>query len=293
MPNLECSVMNSDLKKVVDSVLSSTNSQDHSHAPVSERMCVPMVETSGSITEEPELMAAPSLLMVDDDRELCQMVARYLRGDGFSVETVHDGDDGLSAVASGRFDLMILDVMMPDMSGQEVLHRLRSEPIPGGTLPVLMLTARGDEVDRVIGLETGADDYLAKPCSLRELAARARAILRRAASTQSRQGRHSENLTIGDIDLDTRQRSVSCRGRRLVLTDAEYNILLCLANSLGTVVSKQFLSKRTLGRDFLPTDRSVDVHIANLRKKFAKAQVERVLIKTARGAGYWLIDQPD
>ena len=229
----------------------------------------------------------PHILMVDDDRDLCDMVVRYLRDDGFRIEAVHTGSDGLHAIAAGQYDLVILDIMLPEMSGQELLRQLRSTATPHQLLPVVMLTARGEEVERVIGLETGADDYISKPCSLRELAARIRAVLRRVDSMQTR-GR-VPRLTLGKFDLDLDQRSASYDGRRLNLTGSEYSVLLCLMQASGKAVNKSTLTKAALGRDYDPSDRSIDMHIANLRKKLQQHHVAGEQIKTLRGGGYWLV----
>ncbi|MEM8814691.1 MAG: response regulator transcription factor [Pseudomonadota bacterium] len=230
----------------------------------------------------------PSILMIDDDRDFCEMVVRYLRDDGFRAGAVHNGNDGLHAVGAGEYDLIVLDVMMPEMGGQDVLRQLRMTPSPQQTLPVVMLTARGEETDRVIGLETGADDYVAKPCSLRELAARIRAVLRRtqAPPDEMRSRRH---LVVGGLELDLVQRSASYRAKPLSLTGAEYAVLLCLARTAGRPVPKETLTKAALGREHHPADRSIDMHIANLRKKLAKLGVADIHINTLRGGGYWLV----
>ncbi len=237
-------------------------------------------------------MSAPSILVVDDDTELCGMIVRYLGDDGFAVDKAHNGRDGLQAIGNQRYDLVILDVMMPEMSGQDVLHRLRSDPSLGSSPPVLMLTARGDEVDRIIGLETGADDYLAKPCSLRELAARIRAILRR---TNGATGIAAENgrIAVGSIVVHLNKRTADFAGRPLGLTGAEYSVLLCLARAEGSPVSKESLTRVALGREFHPNDRSIDMHVANLRKKLAQAGAENTQVRTLRGKGYWLVVAAD
>lgn len=234
----------------------------------------------------------PRVLMVDDDPELCRMVVRYLCEDGFDVTAVHNGQRALEAVATSIFDVMVLDIMMPGMNGQEVLRRLQSDAGAGGAIPVLMLTARGDEVDRVIGLETGADDYLAKPCSLRELAARLRAILRRAnAYGTARQA--PAVLTVGQLSINVARRFAHRDGTRLRLTGAEFAILQMLMERSGRPVSKESLTRAALGRDYVPYDRSIDVHIANIRKKLDTSEQtggRGSLIKTIRGAGYLLVE---
>jgi len=236
-------------------------------------------------------MSMPSILMIDDDRDFCEMVVRYLRDDGFRAGAVHNGNDGLQAIGARQYDLVVLDVMMPEMGGQDVLRQLRMTPSPNQTLPVVMLTARGEEIDRVVGLETGADDYLAKPCSLRELAARIRAVLRRArAPLDESQSRH---LTVGELALDLVERSASYQSLPLNLTGTEYAVLLCLARMAGRPVTKATLAKAALGREHHPTDRSIDMHIANLRKKLAALPATSVRINTLRGGGYWLVVDAD
>ncbi len=233
-------------------------------------------------------MDMPSILMIDDDRDFCEMVVRYLRDDGFRAGAVHNGTDGLQAIGAQQYDLVVLDVMMPEMGGQEVLRRLRMTPSAHQSLPVVMLTARGDEIDRVIGLETGADDYVAKPCSLRELAARIRAVLRRIQSPAAEMGKRGD-LAIGRLRFDLVKRSASYRTKPLHLTGTEYAVLLCLAQASGEPVSKATLTKSALGREHHPADRSIDVHIANLRKKLARHGVSDVQINTLRGGGYWIV----
>ncbi len=216
------------------------------------------------------------------------MIVRYLSEEGFRVEAVHSGGDSLHAMAARHFDLVILDVMLPEMSGQEVLRRLRSSSSPNQMLPVVMLTARGEEVDRVVGLETGADDYIPKPCSLRELAARIRAVLRRvnAWPTEDSTPKH---LHRGRFDVDLAQRLISYDGRVLDLTGTEYSVLLCLIQAAGQAVNKSILAKAALGRDYDPSDRSIDMHVANLRKKLRQHRIVDAHIKTLRGTGYWLV----
>ena len=233
-------------------------------------------------------MSMPSILMIDDDRDFCEMVIRYLREDGFRAAAVHDGSDGLQAIGARPYDLVVLDAMMPEMGGQELLRHLRTTPSPNQTLPVVMLTARGEEVDRVIGLETGADDYIAKPCSLRELSARIRAVLRRSAAPQ-RASLSGGMLSVGRLSLNLAQRSAAYRSKPLHLTGSEYAVLLCLAQASGKPVSKATLTKAALGRRYHPTDRSIDMHVANLRKKLTAQNAVDVQIRTLRGGGYWLV----
>lgn len=224
------------------------------------------------------------VLMVDDDRELCRMVVRYLSQDGFDTTAVHDGASALRALHTAHYDVMILDVMMPEMSGHDVLRQVMTMRGETAAVPVLMLTARGDEVDRVVGLETGADDYLAKPCSLRELAARLRAILRRTTVPAA----HPQlpALTVGEVTLDAAARKATCRGEPLNLTSAEFAILRLLMESAGRPVTKEELTEQALGRRYTPYDRSIDVHIGNLRRKLGGGSSYDAVIKTIRGRGY-------
>jgi len=223
--------------------------------------------------------AAVRLMIVDDDRELCRMISEYLAPEGFAVEAIHDGSRALAAFEACPCHMMILDVMLPGLSGLEVLRRLRAQC----DLPVLMLTARADDVDRVVGLELGADDYLPKPFNARELVARVRSILRRSHSMQGRSGR----LTVGRISLDRGARYVTYSGEPLSLTGAEFRILEALMQQPGGVVSREQLVQQALGRRLLPWDRSVDTHISNLRRKLAQHGAD-TLILSVRGTGYQL-----
>lgn len=227
--------------------------------------------------------------MVDDDVELCRMVIAFLREDGFDSRAVHRGEDALQLVADDVFDVLVLDLMMPGMSGHEVLRRLQA--CHEGTLPipVLMLTARGDDVDRIIGLETGADDYLPKPCNLRELAARLRAILRRSMHSAGRGGREPKMLSVGDVTLDPGRHEATKSGQRLNLTGAEFAVLRKLMETAGRPVSKDQLTRSALGRDYMPYDRSIDVHVANLRRKMQETGPAGSPIKTIRGSGYQFV----
>ena len=184
---------------------------------------------------------------------------------------------------------MILDVMMPGMSGHEVLRRLQARDSGLASLPVLMLTARGDDVDRIVGLETGADDYLAKPCNLRELAARLRAILRRARTSLGSSRPTSPIIAVADVRLDCTALQATQSERTLHLTGAEFAILRTLMESAGRPVSKATLTTTALGRKFIPYDRSIDVHITNLRKKLDPVDGLGSLIKTIRGSGYQFV----
>jgi len=219
-----------------------------------------------------------TILLVDDDVELCELVAEFLAGEGFEIEVVFNGPSGLDRARSRAHDLVILDVMLPGLTGFEVLRRLRET----SSVPVLMLTARGEEVDRIVGLEMGADDYLAKPFNPRELAARIRAILRRVEAPAER----SELMVIDDLVVDLGTRSVCVADREISLTGVEFSLLEALIRSAGSVVSRDDLSRAALFRRASAYDRSLDVHISNLRRKLGPTQAGGERIKTVRGVGY-------
>jgi len=218
------------------------------------------------------------VLLVDDDVELCELVSEYLGGEGFEIEVTHNGNDGLARAQEGRHDLVILDVMMPGLTGFEVLRRLRGS----SSVPVLMLTARGEDVDRIVGLEMGADDYLAKPFNPRELAARMRAILRRASAAPET----GDRIAVDDVVVDLGTRAVTVRGEEIALTGVEFSLLESLVRSAGNVVSRDGLSRSALFRKASAFDRSLDVHISNLRRKLGPGQGGGERIKTVRGSGY-------
>jgi len=222
-----------------------------------------------------------TVLLIDDDRELGQMLRDYLAADSLKVHVYCSGEDGLKALGLHKFDLVILDIMLPGMNGLDVLKALRMTT----DIPVIMLTARGDDVDRIIGLELGADDYLAKPFNPRELIARVRAILRRIQPSSRKQ----ETWQLGSISLDRTTRTASVHNTALSLTGTEFEILRCLLQAPGEVVSKQRLSEIALGRQLLPYDRSIDTHISNLRKKLEIAGNSDETIQNQRGVGYLLI----
>ena len=224
------------------------------------------------------------VLLVDDDIELCQLEADYLQSEGFSVQLCHDGASGLTAALSGNHDILLLDQMLPAMNGSEVLRRLRQH----SNLPVLMITAKGDDIDRIIGLETGADDYVAKPCTPRELVARVRAILRRTSPEKLGVPSHSE-FDIGELTLSSRQRQAFWSNQLLDLTSTEFNLLEGLCRHAGQVVNKNQLSEQVLGRALTRYDRSLDVHISNIRQKLGLRPDGRSPIQTIRGIGYQLL----
>lgn len=223
----------------------------------------------------------PSVLLVDDDVELVTLLADYLRQDGFSTTLAHDGEVAIREALGGRHDIIVLDVMMPRMTGVEVLRRVRAL----STIPVLMLTARGDDVDRILGLELGADDYVAKPCSPRELSARLRAILRRLRSPVVEKT-DDPALRIGALTLRPEQRSVHWNDRAVSFTGAEFNLLEQLMRQAGRLVTRRELSERALGRPLDRFDRSLDVHISSIRQKLAAFAPDADPIKTVRGMGY-------
>ncbi len=222
------------------------------------------------------------LLLIDDDVELCALVQEFLKREGFALELEHDGQRGLDRALAEQWDLVILDVMLPGMDGFEILRQLRKK----SRVPVLMLTARGEDVDRIVGLELGADDYLAKPFNPRELAARIRAILRRTDTRTPDRGR----VEVNGVALDPAAREVTADGRAIELTTLEFDILEMLIRSAGRVLSRDALMEALYNRKTTPFDRSIDMHISHIRKKLEQ---ERPLIKTIRGVGYQFLRTPD
>ncbi|MCC5854788.1 MAG: response regulator transcription factor [Idiomarina sp.] len=218
------------------------------------------------------------ILLIDDDVELCGMLKEVLTAEGWQLTMRHDGKEGLNAATEGDYDILLLDIMLPGMDGLQVLRHLRQSSIE---TPVLMLTARGDDVDRVVGLELGADDYLAKPFYPRELIARVRALLRR--SKKSGISEEVRVLRFAGIELDTHEAVAVCDGLKLELTPTEFEVLRQLVTHHGQLVTKESLSMQVLGRQLGPFDRSLDVHISNIRKKLP---TKRDRIQTVRGRGY-------
>ena len=218
------------------------------------------------------------VLVVDDDVELCGLIREYLEPQGFEVEVVHDGEAGLVRAKTGDPNIVVLDIMMPKMNGLDMLRQLRTSSV----IPVLLLTARGSDVDRILGLELGADDYLPKPFNARELSARLRAILRRMGTAPQNLPR----VKVGDVELDFPRRSVTRGGHSIDLTAVEFNMLACLLKAAGRVVTRDELSKEVLGRIPSPFDRSIDVHVSKVRKKLSTEIGLSDPIKTVRGVGY-------
>ncbi|MDP1771839.1 MAG: response regulator transcription factor [Methylobacter sp.] len=225
------------------------------------------------------------ILIIDDDVELAGLFKEYLEQDGFSVEVIHQGESGLRLALSGGYQLAILDIMLPDIKGTEVLIRIRME----SRLPVLMFTAKGDDIDRIIGLESGADDYVPKPCTPRELAARIRAILRR---TQAVDGAGSNGPIIaGPLKIWSEKRKASWFDQDMELTSTEFNLLEALAMNSGRIVTKNELSEKALGRPLARFDRSIDVHMSSIRQKLGCQNDGRSYIQTVRGQGYQLVKE--
>lgn len=223
-----------------------------------------------------------AVLLVDDDVELAEMLGDYLAQDGFVVTTLHDGASGVEAALSGRFAIAVFDVMMPRLSGVDALRQIRA----ASSMPVLMLTARGDDMDRILGLELGADDYVPKPCQPRELAARLRAILRRTARSGDT---GTAPIIVGDLCVRPEQRRVEWKGGVVELTSTEFNLLELLARHAGRPVSKAELSEHALGRPLARFDRSIDVHLSSIRHKLGELSDGRSCIQTVYRQGYQLV----
>ena len=231
-------------------------------------------------------MPAPKLLLVDDDVELLDMLKTYLEREGFEVTVNNDAEAGVSSALSGDFELVVLDVMMPRMSGIEALSRIRM----ASRVPVLMLTAKGDDADRIVGLELGADDYVPKPCTPRELVARVRAILRRTQAADETEELPAV-IESGQLKLYPRQRRAEWDGKPLDLTSTEFNLLEALALAAGRPVSKDALSEQALGRPLARFDRSIDVHVSSIRRKLGTLADGRSWIQTVVRQGYQLVKE--
>lgn len=226
------------------------------------------------------------LLLVDDDVELCELLADYLVHEGFLVEFAHNADEAcVQLKRADRYALMVLDIMMPGKSGLELLQQIR----PVVTLPVIMLTGRGEEIDRILGLEMGADDYLSKPCNPRELLARIRAILRRVEPQVKATLFPDKRVSMGGVQLDPGVREARVDDELLELTGTEFNVLAYLIANAGSVLEKDQLTELVLHRKLAAFDRAIDVHVSRVRQKIAKALPQKELIKTVRGVGYQFI----
>ncbi len=225
------------------------------------------------------------ILVIDDDTELCELLTDYLTPEGFEIETINEAHGGVEKALAGDYGLVVLDVMLPGMSGFDVLRHIREK----SKVPVIMLTARGDDIDRIVGLEMGADDYLPKPFNPRELVARIRAIQRRAEGSAEKEGPPAERasrLTVGDLELNGATREVRRNGENVELTAVEFTLLDVLLGSAGKVVEREELVRKVLGRRLSPYDRSIDVHVSSLRKKLGNRIGDSERIKTVRGVGY-------
>jgi len=221
------------------------------------------------------------ILIIDDDAGLCDLLGEYLSSEGFTVDAVHDGTEGAQRGVTG-YDFVVLDVMLPGLNGFEVLSQIRRK----SSVPVLMLTARGEEIDRIVGLEMGADDYLPKPFKPRELVARLRAVQRRIQQGPTAEDATPGQLAVGDLKLDFGSRSARSAGEPVELTSLEFSVLEALLRSAGKVVSREDLTRQALGRSFNALDRSIDVHMSSLRKKLGPLADGGERIKSVRGIGY-------
>jgi two-component system response regulator CpxR len=222
-------------------------------------------------------------LIVDDDRDLCHLVATYLEPEGFKLFAVHTGSEGINSAIEGNHELIVLDVMLPDRKGFDVLREIRNRV----RTPVLMLTAKGDEFDRILGLELGADDYLPKPFSPRELIARISAILRRSGwQSETTSATRPPVIRSADIELDLAARTVLKAGEPLKLTSAEFDLLRAFFEAPGQVLTRESLVESVLDRKFSPFDRSIDLHISNLRRKLGPQNDGAERIRSVRGIGY-------
>lgn len=231
--------------------------------------------------------APPTVLVVDDEPQIIDLAELYLRNEGFEVRRASNGSEALAALREAPPDLVILDIMLPGVDGWEVTRQIRNE----SSLPIIMLTARGDPIDRVVGLELGADDYVVKPFHGRELVARVKAVLRRTAAVESAgAGAPSGVVTVGDVVIDPARRSVIVAGEPAVLRAREFDLLLYLAQNEGLVLSRDQLLDRVWGYDFLGDSRTIDVHVAHVRKDLAASR--SVAIETVWGIGYKLVVRP-
>ena len=240
------------------------------------------------MTETPSAGSPVSVLMIDDDRKLCRLIADYLAPFGFAVSSEHTGPEGLEKAVEGSWQAVILDLMLPELDGFEVLRRLRTK----SRVPVLMLTARGEETDRIAGLDLGADDYIPKTFSTRELLARLRAVMRRSKSESPADSRE-DLVEVGPLRINPEARSAQLREQPLHLTPVEYDLLLSLARSKGRVKTREQLFEEIRARDYEVFDRSIDVHVSALRRKLGDDPKAPRFIRTVRSAGYLLINPED
>ena len=225
----------------------------------------------------------PRALLIDDDVELAELANEFLTLEGFEVEVAKRGDVGLERAIAGGFDVIILDVMLPGLGGFEVLRRLRAQ----SSVPVVMLTARGDDGDRILGLESGADDYLPKPFNARELAARLRAVLRRShAGGSGEGGLPREKMEVGDVEINMAARTLRRGGEKLELTGLEFDLMAAFLREAGRVVPREQIFRDVFGRKLLPGDRSIDTHVSNLRRKLGPHPDGSDRFKNLRGVGY-------
>ena len=238
----------------------------------------PLHSARRAVEEKDSSAALVRVLLVDDDQDLCASLKRLLRMDGFEVVPVHTASHGAAQALAGKYDLVVLDVMLPGGDGRLVLRKIRAT----SDVPIVMLTARGDETDRIAGLEGGADDYLPKPFNARELVARMRAVLKRRAP----KSRFAPPFQIGDLEFHPAGRRVLQNGAQVSLTGVEFDVLLLLVKSAGKVVSRDEIAEICLGRPVAPFDRSVDNHVSNLRKKLGAAYLDGERIQSLRGSGY-------
>ena len=245
------------------------------------------MSTSPRVAESADAVASRRLLLIDDDVELCNLVTSYLGREGIAVDLAHDGPSGVEAALAGTHDAIVLDVMLPRLGGFEVLQRIRERK----RTPILMLTARGDPVDRIVGLEMGADDYISKPFDPRELVARIRAVLRRAetrAAEAPAAASAPDQLEVGGLVANLGAREARFHSRVLKLTPVEFDMLVELMRSAGRLLTRDQLARAALGRPIGEDDRTVDTHIGNLRRKMGKSDDGRIVIRTVRSAGFLL-----
>lgn len=227
------------------------------------------------------------LLLVEDDRAIAEMVRDWLEGEGFAVTWCARGDEAVESARAEPFDILVLDVMLPGLGGFDVLRSLRAEGGALARVPVVMLTARGDVTDRVVGLELGADDYLSKPFDPRELTARLRAVLRRHGQDDAGEaGPAVERIIVDDLEIEVEARTVRRAGEPLLLTGAEFDVLVVLLRSAGRVLSRETLCREAFDRKWMSHDRAVDMHVSNLRRKLGHWPDGRDRLQNVRGMGY-------